>query len=164
MNQSVGGRPRPTRINSEMLAAAIFIGFGLIAVGLGSTYGFGSMQQMGTGAMPVIVGAALVLMGIAQALNAQRSAKAGTAHPRAFHRTELRPLLLILAAVFAFAALILPTGLIPALTALVLIAWFAQKGGTRFEILAALVTVILLMIVIFKFGLGLPLRLFAFGF
>jgi hypothetical protein len=111
-----------------------------------------------------MVGTALIVMGAAQAANAARSARAGTAHPKAFARAEMRPLLLILAAVFAFAALILPTGLIPALTALVGISWFAQKGGTRWEVFAALAGVIVLMIAIFKFGLGLPLRLFAFGF
>ncbi len=150
-------------VGSEMLAAAIFIVFGLASLVLGWGYGFGTMSQMGSGAMPVLVGGALSLLGIAQAINALRTARADGIFAPAFARNEVRPLILILLAVLAFAALILPAGLIPALTALIVIAWFAQKGGQRWEIFAALVGVILLIIAIFKYGLGLPLRLFPGG-
>lgn len=151
-------------ITSDMLAAVIFIIFGIAAIALGWGYGFGSMSQMGTGAMPVLAGIALSLLGLVQFANAARTAADGEGQAPAFFRAELRPLLLILGAVFAFAVLIRPAGLIPALTALVVIAWFAQKGGRRWEIAGALVGVILLMIAIFKYGLGLPLRLFGGGF
>lgn len=151
-------------INSEMLAALLFFVFGLGAAILGWGYGFGTLSQLGTGAMPVLAGAALCLLGLAQFLNATRAMRSGAVLAPAFSRSELRPLLLILGAVLAFAVLILPAGLIPALAALTAIAWFAQKGGHKWEFTGAIVGVIILMIAIFKYGLGLPLRLLPGGF
>ena len=148
-------------IDSEKLAALVFLVFGVGAIVIGAGYGFGTPRAFGVGAMPVLVGVALCILGAIQLFRAFRTDEA---LPSAFSRSELRPLLLILAAVFAFATLILPTGLVPALTALIGISWFAQKGGKRFEVLAALVVVIVIMIAIFNFGLGLPIRLFAWGF
>lgn len=151
-------------INSEMLAALLFLFFGIAAVILGFDYGFGSLAQAGAGAVPVLAGIGLLLLGIAQFLNAVRAVRGGEILTRAFDPAEFRPLLLILLAVFAFAILVLPLGLIPALAALTFIAWFAQRGGRRWEIAGAMITSIVLMVAIFKYGLGLPLRLFAWGF
>jgi len=151
-------------INSEMLAAVLFIVFGIVAVFLGSAYGFDILSQPGAGAVPVLAGVALFLLGIAQFLNAIRAARGGEILPAAFASGEFRPLLLILLAIFAFAVMVVPLGLVPALAALTFIAWFAQKGGRRWEIAGAMVTTIVLMVAIFKYGLGLQLRLFGAGF
>lgn len=149
------------RIDSDLLAGLIFIVVGAGALGLGAAYGLGSMNQPGSGAMPVLAGGALSLLGIAQLLRARamKTLPAGWA----FSRAELRPLLLVLGAVLAFAVLILPAGLIPALSALIAIAWFAQPGGARGELAVVMMVVILAIVAIFKYGLGLPLRLFAWG-
>jgi hypothetical protein len=147
-------------IDSEKLAAFIFLAFGLAAVVMGFGHGFGTLRALGGGAMPVLAGTALCTLGAVQLF---RALKVGGKLQSAFLRAELRPLLLILAAVLAFATLILPTGLIPALTALIGISWFAETGGRRFEVLGALVVVIVIMIAIFNFGLGLHIRLFAWG-
>jgi len=149
-------------IDSDRLAGLLFILIGFAAIALGWSYGLGTMNQLGSGAMPVLVGAALCGLGIAQLLRATRQGKASLVP--AFDRSELRPLLVILGAVLAFAVLILPTGLVPALAALIAIAWFAQAGGTRLELAGAMVVVIVVIVAIFKHGLGLPLRLFAWGF
>jgi hypothetical protein len=148
-------------ISSETLAALIFLFFGVVAMVFGAGYGFGTPRALGAGAMPMLVGGALCILGVVQLLRAFRH-RAGL--PSAFSRSELRPLLLILAAVFAFATLVIPTGLVPALAALIAIAWFAEKGGRGVELAAAMVVVILVMIAIFSFGLGLPIRLFAWRF
>jgi len=147
-----------------MLAAILFLVFGIIAVILGWGYGFESLSQPGAGAVPVLAGVALFLLGLAQFLNASRAGRGGEILPVAFARAEFRPLFLILLAVFAFAILVMPLGLVPALAALTFIAWFAQKGGRRWEIAGAMATTIVLMVAIFKYGLGLPLKLFAMGF
>jgi len=150
------------RIDPDRLAGLIFLVIGVATVVLGWTYGLGSMNQPGSGAMPVLAGGALALLGTAQLLRATAMKTSPTGS--AFSRTELRPLLLVLSAVFAFAVLILPTGLIPALIALIAIAWFAQKGRAGWEIVGATVVVILVIIAIFKYGLGLPLHLLVWGF
>ncbi|MBS7705032.1 tripartite tricarboxylate transporter TctB family protein [Chelatococcus asaccharovorans] len=151
-------------INSELLAALLFLVFGAAAVLLGWGYGLGTPSRLGTGAMPVLVGGVLCVLGIAQFANATKAARARQRLPRAFSRAEVRPLLLVLGAVLAFAALVIPAGLIPALVVLIAIAWSAQSGGQRWEIAGAMVTVIALIIAIFKLGLGLPIRLFPAGF
>ena len=148
-------------MDADRLAALIFLVFGLTAVVMGFDLGVGRPQEFGVGAMPLLAGAALCILGAVQLF---RSFKTAGTLPNPFLRAEIRPLLLIMAAVFAFATLILPMGLIPALTALIGIAWFAKKGGKKFEVLAALVVVIVMMIAIFNFGLGLPIRLFSWGF
>lgn len=156
-------RPGGATFSSNMLAGGIFLLFGAAAVFLGWGYGLGTMRQPGSGALPVIIGGALVVLGIVQLLSAAREAASIEAVP-AFRRSDLRPLLVILGAVFAFAALIWPVGLVPALVALIAIAWLAQKGGAKWEIAAAMAVVIAVIIAIFKYGLGLPLRLLAWGF
>ena len=162
MHERDSARPGAT-FSSNMLAGSIFLFFGAAAMVLGWGYGLGTMRQPGSGALPVVIGSALVALGIVQLLGAVREA-AMTAGAPAFRSSELRPLVLILGAVFAFAVLILPAGLIPALVALIVISWFAQKGGPKWEIAGAMALVIAVIIAIFKYGLGLPLRLFVWGF
>ena len=152
------------KVGSDALAGIIFIVFGIGTMALGWGYGLGTMNQPGSGAMPVMAGAALALLGMAQMLKVRMEAGDTALRKPAFSVSEIRPLLVILAAVFAFATLILPTGLIPALIALIAIAWFAQKGGARWELFGAMILVVVVITAIFKFGLGLPLRLFAWGF
>lgn len=148
-------------ISSETLAALIFLLFGAAAIALGAGYGFGTPRALGAGAMPILVGVALCILGAVQLVRALRG---GVRLPSAFSRSELRPVVLILAAVFAFATLVIPVGLVPALAALIAIAWFAEKGGRSLELAGAMVVVILVMIAIFNLGLGLPIRLFAWRF
>ena len=148
-------------INSEVLAAVLFLFFGFVTVILGWDYGIGNIRQPGAGAVPVMAGLLLCALGVGQILNATRAARNGQILPRAFTRPEARPLLLILCAIFAFALLVTPLGLVPALAALAIISWFAQKGGRRWEIFGATILTIIFMVAIFKYGLGIPLRLFA---
>ncbi len=151
-------------INSEILTALIFLVFGAVAVVVGWGYGFGTMAAMGAGAMPVLAGAALCALGLAQLVRTQLAARTGVRLGNAFRRGELRPLLFVLGAVLVFGLLITPLGLVPALSALVIVAWFAEKGGTRRELLGVGVVVLVLTVAIFHYGLGIPFRLFAWGF
>ncbi len=64
----------------------------------------------------------------------------------------------------AFAVLIVPLGLVPALIVQIAIAWYAQDGGERWELFGAMAAVTGIIIVIFKYGLGLPLKLLPAGF
>src|SRR5690606_27532397 len=108
-------------LNSELLAALIFLFFGAVAVIVGWGYGLGSPSALGSGAMPVLTGVGLVLMGSIQLARTSAAHRAGERLLSAFPRSERRPLLVILAAILAFGLLIHPLGLIPALTALIAI-------------------------------------------
>lgn len=151
-------------LNSEILAAVIFLAFGILAVAVGWGYGFGTMAALGSGAMPVLVGVGLCALGVAQLLRTQMAARTGQRFASAFARSELRPLLLVLGAILAFGLLIEPLGLVPALAALVAVSWFAEKGGRRWEVIAVLLVVVALIVAIFHLGLGIPFRLFAWRF
>lgn len=148
-------------INSEVLAALIFLVFGSAAAAIGWGYGPGTPGALGSGAMPVLAGGLLCLLGLVQL---SRALRIGTKLAPAFVRTELRPFILILAAVAVFGLLIGPLGLIPALVALVIVAWFAQADGRPVELIVILLVTLALNVAIFDWGLGIPFRLFAWGF
>jgi len=151
-------------LNSELLAALIFLFFGAVAVMVGWGYGLGTPSALGSGAMPVLTGVGLVLMGSIQLARTSAAHRAGERLLGAFPRSERRPLLVILAAILAFGLLIHPLGLIPALTALIAISWFAESGGRWREMAIVLVAVVVLILAIFYFGLGIPFRLVAWRF
>ncbi|WP_172122293.1 tripartite tricarboxylate transporter TctB family protein [Devosia sp. 919] len=151
-------------IHADLLAALIFLVFGAIATVVGWGYGFGTFSALGSGAMPVLAGCGLLIMGVAQLVQTAAARRAGQAFVSAFPGAEMRPLLVILAAVLAFGLLVGPLGLLPALTALVCISWFAESGGRRLEMLAVLVVVAVLIVAIFYYGLGIPFRLVAWRF
>lgn len=151
-------------IHSDLLAALIFLGFGIVAITIGSGYGFGSPAALGSGAMPMLVGAGLCAMGLVQLVQNAAARRAGQQFISAFPRRELRPLLLILVSVLAFGLLIDRLGLLPALAALVGISWFADSGGRKREMLAVMVCVGVLLVAIFYFGLGIPFRLVSWRF
>jgi len=151
-------------IHSDLLAALIFLGFGILAIVVGYGYGFGSLAALGSGAMPILVGAGLCIMGVAQLMQTAAARQAGERFVSAFPRHELRPLLLILGSILAFGLLIDRLGLLPALGALVGISWFAESGGSKRELLAVMVCVGVLLVAIFYFGLGIPFRLVSWRF
>ena len=151
-------------IHSDLLAALIFLAFGIVAVVVGYGYGFGTMSALGSGAMPILAGGGLCILGLAQLAQTAAARQAGQQLVSAFPRRELRPLLLILAAILAFGLLIDHVGLLPSLAALVGIRWFADSGGRKREMLAVLVAVVVLIVAIFYFGLGIPFRLVAWRF
>ena len=151
-------------INSEILAALIFLVFGAGAAIIGLGYGFGTMNALGAGALPVIAGGGLCALGLAQLVRAIAGQRQGERFANAFARAELRPLLLVLGAILAFGLLIYPLGLIPALAALVVISWFGDKAGRSWELAVLMIVVVAFIVGIFYFGLGIPFRLFAWRF
>jgi hypothetical protein len=155
---------RVMTIHSDLLAALIFLLFGIVAITVGSGYGFGTPAALGSGAMPMLVGGGLCAMGLIQLAQSAAARRAGEQFVSAFSRRELRPLLLILVAILAFGMLIGPLGLLPALAALVGISWFGDQGGRKRELLAVLAVVVVLIVAIFYFGLGIPFRLVAWRF
>lgn len=151
-------------IHSDLLAAVIFLVFGIVALATGYGYGFGTLAALGSGAIPMLVGAGLCAMGLVQLAQSGATRPTGQQFASAFSRRELRPLLLILGAILAFGLLIDRLGLLPALAALVGISWFADEGGRKLELLAVLVSVAALLVAIFYFGLGIPFRLVEWRF
>ena len=112
----------------------------------------GSVRRMGPGMFPVAVGIILALFGIAIMIPA--FFRQGT-----FEEIEIRSTLAVLASIAAFAMVIRPYGLIPAIAALVLVAALAERTFRPVSILASIVVMATLAWLIFKAGLGLPLTM-----
>jgi hypothetical protein len=151
-------------IHSDLLSALIFLVFGILAMIMGWGYGFGTLSALGSGAMPMLVGAGLAIMGLLQLAQNRRARLAGAQFISAFPRAEMRPLLFILGSILAFALLIDRFGLLPALAALVGISWFAERGGRNRTLLVVLLVIAALIIGIFYFGLGIRFRLVSWRF
>lgn len=147
-------RSRDITAGAILLAAGLF--FVLYAL---ATLKLGSFAKMGPGMFPVLVGAALGLIGAAQIIVALRPVA-----PRNVEPVEWRALAVVATAMFVFAGVIGWFGLIPAIFAMVLIAQLASHRITlrASALLAAGLSVAAW--VIFVKALGLPFRMFEWPF
>jgi hypothetical protein len=144
----------------EITAGAILLVAGLFFVLYAlATLGLGSFAKMGPGMFPVLIGAALGLIGGAQIVVALRPVTAREVEP-----VEWRALAVVATAMFAFAAVIGWFGLIPAIFAMVLIAQLASHRITlRASVLLAAGLAIAAWVIFVK-ALGLPFRMFEWPF
>lgn len=111
-------------LNRDLVAGLMFVTFGAAGLWIASEYPRGSALRMGPGYMPVMLCWGLLLLGGVIAIKGVVSAGATLT---AWH---LRPLILVLTAVLAFALLIEPTGLAVATLAIVFI---GAAGGPEFR-------------------------------
>lgn len=137
--------------NRELVAGLLFLAFGLAGLWFGRDEPRGTALRMGPGYMPLLLSWGLVGLGGVIAL---RGAIAAGAALTAWH---LRPVVLILVAVLAFALLIEPAGLAIATTAIVLI---GAAGGPEFRSVEAIALALGLAagaVVLFVVGLKLSI-------
>lgn len=134
----------------DLLTGALLILVGGFAILQGIAYDIGTVRRMGPGFVPVMVGAFLVLLGIAMPVFDRKRELDAEAHAPG----NPRALILISAAIAAFAVLIVPAGMVPAVFVTVFVASLADPhmrvGG------ALLVSTIMsaLAVVVFIWGLG----------
>lgn len=138
----------------ELWLGILYLAFGVVGLWFAQDYPFGTAGRMGPGYLPTMVAAVLALFGAASL------ARAFLLHGERIGAIALRPLLLVLGGVLAFAALAERAGLIIAIAALVLISATAS-ARFRFEWTAALglVGFIAFCAIIFVQFLGVPLPL-----
>lgn len=137
--------------NRDLVAGPMFVAFGVAGLWIASEYPRGTVLRMGPGYMPVMLCGGLVFLGGVIAIKGVVSAGAKLT------RWHLRPLILVLAAVVAFALLIEPAGLALATLAIVLI---GAAGGPEFRLREALMLALGLAagaVGLFVFGLKLPM-------
>ena len=144
--------------HADHAVGILFVAVGGIAAYLGIGYGFGSLADMGPGALPVLLGATLSLFGGALLLQAGFLHEERTA-TELMPREERRPFLAILAALLAFGLLIARVGLLPSLVALVAVGWLADSRGRLKELPLLLLAIAAIIVAIFYFGLGIPFHL-----
>jgi hypothetical protein len=138
-------------MNQDVLSGALFIAVGAAGLWIGQDYQMGNAFRMGPGYFPRLLCAALLLIGV---VISAKGLVMGGERPEGLH---MRPLIMVTAAVLAFAGLISTVGLLPAAAAVV---FLGMVGGPEFRFGEALIMVVLLTaaaIGIFKFGLSMTM-------
>jgi hypothetical protein len=138
------------------------LGAGLIFIVIGLLFARGALNQeigtalrMGPGYFPLVLAGILVALGVAIVVR-------GFGHAAApgWHVIPWRGLLFILASPIVFGLTVRGLGLAPAVALVVLLSSFASRRMSVPLALALTVGLTMFCVLVFSYGLGLPLRLF----
>jgi len=140
----------------DFFAGVIFLLFGLCAVLMGRDYPMGTARQMGAGYFPVVLGALLVLFG--SVISVRSLVAAG----EKLEDIGLRPLLLVLLAIGAFAASVDSMGIVAATILMTVIGAAASPESRWREGVTLTLALLGLSVGAFTYGLGLPFKLLTF--
>lgn len=143
----------------DVYGGAALIGFAGAYALAASNLKMTSSLGIGSGAFPMGLAALLAFIGAIVLVQGALSR-----HVAVFSRISWRGLFLIMAGPCIFGLLVVPAGVAPALSLAILTATLANKSTS---LMAALTTTVLLVIfcmLVFKFGLGIPLRTFGSWF
>ena len=138
---------------SECAVAACIIIFGAVMAYFGSFYGVGSLQNMGAGYFPVLLGFVTIFFGIATLLEVRHS-------PNPSPKIPWRPFVCVFSAILIWSLLVERIGLFPSSVLLVIIGSLGRKINMRAMILTALLASAA-AVLIFIEGFSLPLRVVA---
>ena len=154
-------------IGKDHVGAALCIVLGAAVLGIGLRYDVGSLEQMGAGFVPVVIGSLLILVGIAIGATARPQAQKGPPDAlqwrKASARFEWRGWICIVGGVVAFVLLGRWGGLVPASFFSVFIAALGDRENTPRSSAALAASVTLFGIVVFYWFLSLQLPLFQWG-
>ena len=144
----------------------VLLGAGILALGLG--YKMGSLNSMGAGFIPVVLGVLMVVVGLAIGITAAPAGQRPMVNPLPGHGAhgkgiDVRGWLSILGGVVSFVVLGEYGGLVPAAFASVFISASGDRTSTvkTSAALAAILTVF--CVIVFHYGLSLQLPLFQWG-
>ncbi len=142
----------------DFFAGLIFLFFGILAATLSRDYPMGSAMRMGPGYFPFVLGVFLVLLGFA--ICARSLALRGRdIECHGVEGVDSRALILVLAAVAAFAATIESAGIVIAATLVLVIGAAASRESRYREVIALTLLLVVLTVGVFVYGLGLPFKL-----
>ena len=139
----------------DVIAGGVAAAIGVFVVVVAMSYPMGSVMRIGPGTFPLLLGFAMIGLGIAIALVDGRRGEGELPGRLAF-----RAILTIGAAIVAFALLIKSAGLAPAMVATVFIASFADRRSRPLKALLVAVGMAVLCVLIFDIGLGLQVKAF----
>ena len=145
------------RLSTDLLTGLLFLALGAFAMIYGSRYPLGTAARMGPGYYPLLASSGLVLLGLVLVV---RSFLATAGEVGAI---SVRPLILILAGTLAFGFLIDRSGFIIAGLLLVFAARLADRDFRPVEVAILAVCLVAFTLAIFRYGLGMPLRLWPAG-
>ena len=148
---------RRLHLNRDLVAGLMFVVWGVAGLWIASDFPRGTALRMGPGYMPLLLCWGLVILGGVIAIKGLMTTGVSLT---AWH---LRPLILVLAAIVAFAVLIEPAGLAIATVAIVLI---GAAGGIEFhwrEALALALGLATGAVGLFVYGLKLTMPVWPFS-
>ena len=134
---------------SGLFFIAVAIGF----IGLSRQYNMGNMHRMGPALFPTLVGTLLAGLGLIMALRS--FAIDGPPVPR-FHA---RPILISMIAIVLFGVALQNSGLVAAVTALVIVGAVASSESRVLETVGLTLALIAFSVAVFVWLLGLPIPL-----
>jgi hypothetical protein len=137
----------------DFYAGLLFLFFGAVATFFAGDYPMGTALRMGPGYFPKVLGVLLL------ALGAVTCATGLTVRGEAVERLRARPLVLILAAVGAFALLIEPAGIVVSAVLSVALAALASPESRVREVIFLVIVLLAIAVGVFTYGLGLPFKL-----
>jgi NADH:ubiquinone oxidoreductase subunit 2 (subunit N) len=141
------------RSRKDFGTGLIFVFFGVGAMLMSRHYPMGTVMRMGPAYFPSILGGLLALLGLAIALRGLY-VRGEAPTPLA-----LRPVVLVLGAVLAFALLVQSLGLVLAVFALVVISCLGGLDFRLREVAILYLVLAALALGLFVYGLGLPFKL-----
>lgn len=135
----------------DFWAGLMFMAFGAIGIGGGLMYRIGTTQEMGPGYFPRAIGVALVVLGAVIFLR-------GVYVPgKEVSRWAIRPLVLLIVAILAFAYTLEWLGFVVAATALLFLSGVGGKEFNFKELAVLCVAVVGSAVLIFVKALSLPI-------
>jgi putative tricarboxylic transport membrane protein len=144
------------RLSTDFLTGVCFLALGAFVIAYGSRYAMGSAMRMGPGYFPVLASVGLMLLGAVLVVRSRfRDGEPMGA-------LALRPLVLVLVATLAFGLLIERAGFWVAGIVLVFACRFADRGFRFVEVAGLALFLTALIALIFRYALGLPMRLLPF--
>ena len=150
----------------EFLAGVIFTAFGAAFFAASAQFKIGSARQMGPGYFPLVLSAALVVLGAMQivqsALRHTRTEGRGPEERGPDNdrpAVHIRPAVFVLGGLAAFASTMQPLGLIVASVLLVVIAAVVAQGRRWAEVAATAAVLALFSALVFVKLLGVPMPL-----
>jgi len=146
------------RNRQDFAAGAFFVAVAALVYALSTDYPMGSLRSIGPGFLPIVLAAAMALLGLTLILRSFAGSVA------AIEGVGLRPLVFVLAGSLSFGLLVRPAGVLIALIVLVMLGCAASREiGLRAAVLTALGLAVG-SIAVFVYGLGLPLPVFGYWF
>jgi putative tricarboxylic transport membrane protein len=152
---SPGPRPLWLRVlaRQDVLAGLMFIGFAILGLWLSRNYPIGTAVRMGTGYVPRLLCWILLLLGAVVLVMGLRAADAEDGQPG----LRWRPIVLIPAALVAFALTIERLGIVIAGLLLIGIGALGGRDLRLLEVVVAAAALVFFTWAIFVWALGLPI-------
>jgi hypothetical protein len=148
----------------DVCAGSFVIFIGTFAAWEASSYPFGTLQSIGSGFFPIMLGLLAIPIGVAILWEAATRPLARSERAESIADLEslgLRPVAAIVAGLLAFSFLIDTAGLAPAIFATVVLASLAERRVRVAGILLLASALVVMCVAVFIFGLKMPIRVIA---